>query len=95
MLKSALFYFLLAFGTIGLARGQETLRQSSGQVDLYPTAKKTVFGLRDTVKMNFIADSSIYKEGWDTLAQIKFWRNVITLTSDTCIINVAYCRKTG
>ena len=43
--------------------------------------------------MNFIRDSSMYADGWYTLPQTIFWKDVINLTSDTCIINVAYCRK--
>jgi hypothetical protein len=31
----------------------------------------------------------VYKEGWDELPQIKFWQQVINLTSDTCIVNIA------
>ena len=65
----------------------------SQEATLFPTFKKTVVSYRDTVKMNFVSDSSIYKEGWDTLPQAIFWRNVINLTSDTCIINIAFCRK--
>ncbi len=34
-------------------------------------------------------DSSIYKDGWDELGQPKFWRQVINMTSDTCLVNVA------
>ncbi len=54
---------------------------------------KVVITYNDTIALSFVVDSSLYKEGWDTLAQAKFWRDVITMTSDTCIINVASCRK--
>ncbi len=65
----------------------------SQEAVLFPTYKKTVVSFRDTVKMNFISDSSIYTDGWDTLPQSIFWRKVINLTNDTCIINIANCRK--
>ena len=55
--------------------------------------RKTVITWNDTVPMYFLSDSAFYKQGWDTLAQVRFWREVINLTSDTCIINVASCRK--
>lgn len=54
---------------------------------------KTVITSKDTLRLNFLRDSSLYKEGWDTLAQARFWRDVISMTSDSCIINVASCRK--
>ena len=55
--------------------------------------EKTVISYNDTVKLNFLHDPSIYTEGWDTLNQTRFWREVINLTSDTCIINIASCRQ--
>ena len=32
-------------------------------------------------------------ERWDTLAQSKFWKLVIGMTSDTCVVNVAHNRQ--
>ena len=67
---------------------------SKGQeVKSYAYTKKTIVGWQDTVSMSFISDPSLYTDGWDTLPQTAFWRNVISMTSDTCIINIAYCRK--
>ncbi|HRH67401.1 MAG TPA: transglycosylase SLT domain-containing protein [Bacteroidia bacterium] len=54
---------------------------------------KTVITAKDTLRLHFLRDSSLYKEGWDTLAQARFWREVISMTSDSCIINIASCRK--
>lgn len=59
--------------------------------DLWVT--KTIVGWNGTSKYTFLRDSALYKEGWDTVGQARFWREVITLTSDTCIINIASCRK--
>ena len=59
----------------------------------YPFITKTIVSYNDTVLMNFIRDSSMFTNGWDTLPQVSFWKDVINLTSDTCIINIAYCRK--
>lgn len=55
--------------------------------------RKTVVSWNDTATMQFLRDTSFYSQGWDTLQQVKFWRDVINLTSDTCIINIASCRK--
>ena len=55
--------------------------------------EKTVISHNDTMKLSFLHDQTLYTEGWDTLAQSRFWREVINLTSDTCIINVASCRQ--
>lgn len=43
--------------------------------------------------IRFIYDESLYSQKWDTLAQPLFWKQVINLTEDSCIINVASTRK--
>jgi len=55
--------------------------------------EKVVITYNDTLHLNFMNIPSLYDEGWDTLAQAKFWKDVISMTSDTCIINLASCRK--
>ncbi len=79
-----LFVFVL-FVFLFSANAQETKQ--------FPFVKKTIVGWNDTINMKFIKDSALYTEGWDTLPQTIFWRDVINMTSDTCVINIAYCRK--
>jgi len=55
--------------------------------------EKTVISYNDTLHLNFLHDPTLYSQGWDTLPQIKFWKQVLTLTSDTFIINVPSCRQ--
>lgn len=43
--------------------------------------------------MKFVNTASLYREGWDTLSHAKFWKDVITMSSDSFLINVASCRK--
>ncbi len=76
-------FFLLGF-FIFSANAQE--------VSKYSHIKKVIVG-QDTVKMSFIRDTTMYAQGWDTLPQTKFWKDVIHLPGDTCIINIAWCRK--
>jgi hypothetical protein len=59
----------------------------------FQLVNKVVISHNDTMHLSFVNDSSLYKEGWDTLAQAKFWKDVICMNSDSCIINVASCRK--
>lgn len=55
--------------------------------------RKTVISWKDTTSMIFLYDPTFFSEGWDTLGQVRFWKEVINLTGDTCIINIASCRK--
>jgi len=34
--------------------------------------RKTVITWNDTIPMYFLSDSAFYKQGWDTLAQVRF-----------------------
>ena len=83
ILMNKAFILLLILPGLACAQGN-----GSSQV-----VEKTVISYNDTMRLNFLHDASIYTEGWDTLNQTKFWREVINLSSDTCIINVASCRQ--
>lgn len=56
------------------------------------TISKVVVGLDHPQKMLFVNNASFYSEGWDTLAQPRFWKQIICLSPDSCIINVASSR---
>lgn len=55
--------------------------------------KKKVFSYNDTSDMRFVKNEALYAEGWDTLAQPLFWKQVIGLTPDSCLLNVADSRR--
>ncbi|HKR06586.1 MAG TPA: transglycosylase SLT domain-containing protein [Bacteroidia bacterium] len=54
---------------------------------------KTVVFYNDTAQLKFVDNKNLFAEGWDTLAQPKFWQNVICLSPDSCIINSAEKRQ--
>ena len=41
----------------------------------------------------FVPDEQLFTEGWDLLAQPNFWKKVMVLSPDSCIINVAATRE--
>lgn len=51
----------------------------------------------DVVQQNtshtFISVEDIYEEGWSNLAQPQFWKEIMLLSSDSCIINIAETRS--
>ncbi len=47
----------------------------------------------DTSHKVFVNNEALNVERWDTLAQPKFWREVMDLPSDSCIINIAATRQ--
>lgn len=59
----------------------------------FHVVSKTVVSWKDTTQLHFLQDSTLHTQGWDTLPQAKFWKDVINMTSDSCIVNISYCRK--
>lgn len=55
--------------------------------------EKYIVNYNDVTRMKFINDSILYREGWNQLAQPKFWQQVMVLPPDSAIINVASTRQ--
>ena len=55
--------------------------------------EKTVIGISGTQQHKFLNNYQVYKEGWDTIPQAKFWQEVIALSHDSMILNIASVRK--
>ena len=47
----------------------------------------------DSTCSYFVPDEQLFTEGWDLLAQPNFWKKVVALSPDSCIINVAATRE--
>ena len=46
----------------------------------------------DSIFTYFVPDEQLFNEGWDLLPQPSFWKKVMMLSPDSCIINVAATR---
>lgn len=55
--------------------------------------KRTIITATDTTVLHFVNDTTLKTEGWDTLSHAIFWKQVIQMTSDSCMVNVAAERK--
>ncbi|MEM7367175.1 MAG: hypothetical protein AAF587_01170 [Bacteroidota bacterium] len=63
----------------------DTLLQASFDLDISPIPYSNC--------IKVVKDSLIYLERWDTLPQTRFWRRVITMSRDTCLINIPQTRE--
>ena len=54
--------------------------------------RKTLINVSDTSQIELVNNYQLFTEGWDTLAQPIFWKQIICLSPDSCIINVANSR---
>lgn len=48
--------------------------------------------LNDSVDVTYLDNSSLFIERWDKLAQPIFWKTIMTLSSDSCVVNIAKSR---
>jgi Transglycosylase SLT domain len=47
----------------------------------------------ENVMLSYLQIPCVYTEGWDTLAEVKFWRSIITLSKDSSMANVYGTRQ--
>ncbi|MEM9987559.1 MAG: hypothetical protein AAF804_20905, partial [Bacteroidota bacterium] len=52
-----------------------------------------VVNLQDGLAQYVVSDPFLYYQRWDTLAQTRFWRRVMTLSPDSAVLNVAANRQ--
>jgi tetratricopeptide (TPR) repeat protein len=69
--------------------------KSSAQFDASRVAviEKYIVSYNDVTRMKFINDSILYTEGWHALAQPKFWQQVMVLSPDSALVNIASSRQ--
>jgi len=54
--------------------------------------RKVVVSTDETSRMQFVNNQALYTEHWDSLAQPRFWKQIMGLSPDSCIVNVAKSR---
>jgi tetratricopeptide (TPR) repeat protein len=87
MIKKKKIFFFTILSLIG---GKELFAQNNYRNLLIN--KPTVF-YNQVANLNFVDNKSLFTEGWDALPQPKFWQDVICLSPDSCILNVAGTRQ--
>ena len=54
---------------------------------------RTVVAYDGITRKGFVSAGKLYEEGWDTLAQARFWQRIISLSHDSMLVNVASERR--
>jgi hypothetical protein len=49
--------------------------------------------LFDTLDFYFVDNYALYEDQWNQLAQPNFWKKVMTMSPDSCVINIAKTRE--
>jgi tetratricopeptide (TPR) repeat protein len=74
--------------TLNIAKAQPGAWSFSGKL-----VEKNIITHKDTAVRRFVHDPLLYNECWDTLPQTVFWRKIIDLSQDYCLVNVAGTRQ--
>lgn len=81
MLRLSFILTFLCLATVGLAQPKDSWDQEKVDVK------------KDGESNTILSADAIIAEGWDDLAQPNFWKNIMRLSPDSCIINVAATRQ--
>ena len=47
----------------------------------------------DSVDVSYIGNNQLYSDAWDTLSHPQFWKHIMRLSADSCVINIAKTRQ--
>lgn len=88
----------LLFSTLALSACNQVQKAEAQQPPARPLREeviihKVVVTAEDTSEMEFVNGHPLFAEGWDSLAQPQFWKQIMCLPPDSCIINVARTRQ--
>lgn len=50
-------------------------------------------GFNDSLNYQFVASQQLYNQGWDTLRQPHFWRELMTMGEDSALVNIGSTRQ--
>ena len=49
--------------------------------------------LNDTVNLHYVNNLQLFEQEWDQLAHPMFWKTIMTLSPDSCVINIGATRQ--
>jgi hypothetical protein len=80
-MKKSAFFSVLFFANFSIAQ------------DAYEDHLIEVKVVNDTTVLRFVKTPELFVEQWDTLAQPNFWKEIMHLSPDSCLLNVATTRQ--
>ena len=92
-LIKAYTWFMVILLALGCTSNSSAIVNDDEEYDVNEIVTKKVVGFDQTVPGRFINNSQLYRQGWDTLPQARFWQDIITLSHDSMILNVAAVRQ--
>lgn len=79
---------------IGLSYGHENDSLSNSNKTATPKVNNVESRfLNDTVDLHYVNNVQLFEQEWDQLAHPVFWKTVMTLSPDSCVINIGATRQ--
>lgn len=95
ILPISLAVYLLAVSCNQVPKAEAQMRSHesiTSEIKKDPFIQKILVNGSDTTFISLVNEYQLFSEGWDTLSHPQFWKQIMCLTPDSCIINVARTR---
>ncbi|HLW30345.1 MAG TPA: transglycosylase SLT domain-containing protein [Brumimicrobium sp.] len=92
MLKTIIIAVICAWIGISFAHENDSLSIANKTTSPKVNYVESRF-LNDTVNLHYVNNNQLFEQEWNQLAHPIFWKTVMTLSPDSCIINIGSTRQ--
>ena len=92
MLKTIIIAVTCAWIGISYAHENDSLSVPKSSTTPKVTYVESRF-LNDSVNLHYVNNTQLFEQEWNQLAHPKFWKTIMTLSPDSCVINVGATRQ--
>lgn len=92
MLKTIIIAVICAWIGISFAHENDSLSIANKTISPKVNYVESRF-LNDTVNLHYVNNNQLFEQEWNQLAHPIFWKTVMTLSPDSCIINIGSTRQ--
>ncbi|RFC54733.1 transglycosylase SLT domain-containing protein [Brumimicrobium aurantiacum] len=92
MLKNILFAISCSFVSLAFSHKSDSLVNEEKESTSTVNFVESRF-LNDSVDLHYVNNIQLFEEEWDRLAHPVFWKTLMTLPEDSCVINIGATRE--
>jgi|SRR5690554_3459758 len=92
MLKTIITTITCAWIGVSCAHEIDSLENTNKRIAPTVNLVESRF-LNDTVNLHYVSNIQLFEQEWDRLAHPVFWKTIMTLSPDSCVINIGATRE--
>lgn len=92
MLKTIITTITCAWIGVSCAHEIDSLENTNKRIAPTVNLVESRF-LNDTVNLHYVSNIQLFEQEWDHLAHPVFWKTIMTLSPDSCVINIGATRE--